>query len=719
MKHSDLYFFLTSLVSLVSLVSAGPTKTTKLGTKANIVSNVCLNNARKYLFNYTKNPEYYYDTWCNYPPALGTTLLCLDLYSKPYSRTWNKTVKEIRKSCVDYANNDEGFEWYVEQYQNATKYIISTEGLNLTKTYFTSPFNVTLEEGAHYYKFLKSSYYEWDQPNLFAGMFYVYFLVVFIVQGLFNLFKRLGYFGSFTNNKFIRWYKSNIGTPALFNDKHADQSRTLKIFTTLVPTRVESLVVTGFIFLNIVLSMVKYDIVTQREGQSKVPFYAEFIADRTGLLSFGLIPLLVLFAGRNNLLIQATGIPYASFIVYHKWVSRFMFLYAMIHSACWTEYAVYYGYLKLYYEDTYWIWGAIATVSSGLIIFQAFHMFRSMSYETFLAIHIVLACIFMAGCFWHCYDLGYLEWLYASWALWIVDRVVRVGRILWFGSKLATVESVNEEIFKVSVPTHQSSATAFPGSFAYLYFMTPYGFWQSHPFTCLNSVATPGHLVFTIKAKRGMTKYLQKKILKSQDKKLKVRVGVEGPYGHRAPLEKYNNVLLIGGGSGLPGLLAHALDLSSRDSINKQIVKLVWVIKHMSDYDMFADELSVLASRGNVEIEVYVTAVCASASAIISGSSEDELSEKNNDGTLVQGVSSADETSEKESRSEKMPENFHSGRPDIAQLINTSGSATGSGSLAIMSCGPPKMCDQIRAMAAEAMGNSDNVVDFFDELQVW
>lgn len=40
-----------------------------------------------------------------------------------------------------------------------------------------------------------------------------------------------------------------------------------------------------------------------------------------------------------------------------------------------------------------------------------------MTHEVFLTIHIAFASVFIVGYWWHCYDLGYMEWLYASIAL--------------------------------------------------------------------------------------------------------------------------------------------------------------------------------------------------------------------------------------------------------------------------------------------------------------
>lgn len=67
---------------------------------------------------------------------------------------------------------------------------------------------------------------------------------------------------------------------------------------------------------------------------------ARYVADRSGVLAFAHFPLIVLFAGRNNFLEYISGVKYTSFIMFHKWLGRMMFLDAMIHGSAYTSYTV-------------------------------------------------------------------------------------------------------------------------------------------------------------------------------------------------------------------------------------------------------------------------------------------------------------------------------------------------------------------------------------------
>jgi ferric-chelate reductase len=657
-------------------------------------------------FDYTPTSDNYYETVCNYPPAVGAMTVCAASFFGEYTTNFNKTLKDMSHICQQYGGNYDSVSSYYEQYANATDYIISTEGLNLTTYVFHSPFSVPKEDVQIYYDYLKSIYYNWDTPNLFASFFYFYFIFVFILIGSSNYLKRLGYHRKLTN-KWINKYRKCISIPALFNNSHATAPVFMKVFSTLVPTRVEGIVVFIFFCLNVLLASVNYDVILLEETHAEQ--LNVLVADRTGLLSFGLVPLLILFAGRNNILIKLTGLPYSSFIVFHKWVSRLMFLHALIHSCCWTAYGVLNGYLSYYTSEAYWVWGIVATTLAGLICFQAFHVFRTMSYEIFLAIHIVFASMFIVGCWWHCYDLGYLEWIYASIALWCVDRILRVLRMVSFGFRDAQVEYISDETFKVIVQKGRFF-DSFPGSFAYLYFFTPYGFWQSHPFTIIDSALQLNEITIYIKAKKGMTKYIKNKCIKAGGKAT-IKVSVEGPYGHHAPTHKYDTALLLAGGNGIPGPYYHAMDLAKRDSSSKQQIKLLWSVREPDALCWFFEELKAFAYT-SVQCDIYITGPLTKEN-----DSERDKKSSSSDAEAVASGNSLDYQTCIQELSSFIT--FHYQRPALEKIIVSEFTQEQQGTVCVMSCGPPKMVDTIRKVFGSNLDKASHRVDLFEELQVW
>ena len=85
------------------------------------------------------------------------------------------------------------------------------------------------------------------------------------------------------------------------------------------------------------------------------------------------------------------------------------------------------------FSETYMIWGVLATVSGGIILFQAMLFFRRRWYEIFLFIHILFAALYVAGTWIHVDELGYVWFVYPAVAVWCADRVVRIARLVIFG----------------------------------------------------------------------------------------------------------------------------------------------------------------------------------------------------------------------------------------------------------------------------------------------
>lgn len=703
MKLSDLFL---ALLLVVNVFASHPTKTEQRGTRPKLALNACQNvvNKMKWAYNSTGGGRNY-GTICNYPPAVGTITNCFANIFGPFTKNFNKTIGPLSLTCETRGSDTVIHEkqFYIDQFLNATGHFGSTEGLNLTETKLTFPVDIPHNVTKPYYDYTKFTLYNWDMPNVFAGIYYCYFIFVFLIVGIVNYMKRLGYQGSL-NNKWITLYRKHISIPALFNQNHTNAPVYFKFVSTLVPTRVETLIIFFFVCLNILLATIHYNVSTLYNSRRLQ--LTMLVADRTALLAFGMIPLLVLFAGRNNLMIRLTGIPYTSFIMFHKWVSRMMFLYALIHSACWTDYAISRHYMSAYVARRYWRWGIVATTLAGLLCFQAFHMFRTMSYESFLFIHIVFASLFLVGCWWHCYDFGYLEWIYASIALWCTDRLVRIFKMITFGYRNADVEYISDGTFKVSV---QKGAFfhSYPGAYAFLYFLTPYGFWQSHPFTIIESALKEGEITVYIKAKKGMTKYIKNKCIKAGGK-ASIRVSVEGPYGHHAPSHKYDTALLLAGGSGIPGPYHHAVDLAKRDS-NQQI-KLSWTIRNPESLCWFYKELMML--RGTkVQCDIYITGTVTEFVKETGQDKEKASSSASDSDTSLSPQGCIEELSKFIT--------FHYERPSLEDFLVTEFTAENQGTICVMTCGPPRMVDDIRKFVGQNLDKCPKRVDLFEELQVW
>lgn len=60
------------------------------------------------------------------------------------------------------------------------------------------------------------------------------------------------------------------------------------------------------------------------------------VTDRTGILALANMPMVWLFAGRNNVFLWLTGWNFATYNSFHRWLSRIVTLQAIVHSIGYT-----------------------------------------------------------------------------------------------------------------------------------------------------------------------------------------------------------------------------------------------------------------------------------------------------------------------------------------------------------------------------------------------
>lgn len=61
-----------------------------------------------------------------------------------------------------------------------------------------------------------------------------------------------------------------------------------------------------------------------------------YVSDRTGILSVANLPILWLFAGRNDVFLWLTGWNFGTFNMFHRWVARVSTVEAIVHSIAYT-----------------------------------------------------------------------------------------------------------------------------------------------------------------------------------------------------------------------------------------------------------------------------------------------------------------------------------------------------------------------------------------------
>ncbi|CAI7380657.1 CPS_collapsed_G0032390.mRNA.1.CDS.1 [Saccharomyces cerevisiae] len=168
-----------------------------------------------------------------------------------------------------------------------------------------------------------------------------------------------------------------------------------------------------------------------------------------------------------------------------------------------------------------------------------------------------------------------------------------------------------------------------------------------------------------------------------------MRLAIEGPYGSSSPVNNYNNVLLLTGGTGLPGPIAHAIKLGKTSAAaGKQSVKLVIAVRGFDVLEAYRPELMCLENL-NVQLHIYNTMEVPSLtpSDSLDISQQDEKADEK--GTVVAT------TLEKSANPLGFDGVvFHCGRPNVKELLHEA--AELSGSLSVVCCGPPIFVDKVR-----------------------
>jgi predicted ferric reductase len=353
------------------------------------------------------------------------------------------------------------------------------------------------------------------------------------------------------------------------------------------------------VILNAVLIAVNYralrpDAVFQwvQTHSQEIIFY---MALRTGVIAFALMPVLFLFATRNNLLLWLTNWSYSTFLLLHRWIGRIFLFQALLHSILFLALWIDLDHYKRDLTTGFWIWGCVATVAAVAVILTSALIVRRKAYNLFFASHVVLSVFVVVGCWyhvvlWNTYTFGYETWLYMTIAVWFFDRLVQFIRICAAGPKRAHVSTVSSNVLRVDIPELRWGAV--PGQRIHVYFPT-LSWWRAHechPFSVVptmlfakpvgsshNSLSGIDHsktvvvdnlveengsrpptdeawsgagVTLFIRESRGFTS-----LITDCNQLLTL---VDGPYPGAATRSVLNcdRVLLIGGGIGITGLLA-------------------------------------------------------------------------------------------------------------------------------------------------------------------
>lgn len=368
---------------------------------------------------------------------------------------------------------------------------------------------------------------------------------------------------------------------------------------------------------------------------------------RAGWLAVAQVPLLILLAGKNNIIGLASGISYERLNVLHRWVSRVLLLLATFHviflHVAWNKYDL--GPLEYATDSCIPTGWAVYAILIWMNV-SAMAPIRNFSYEFFVIQHVLTFFGFIIAVMLHLPEPYSRIYIYIPVAFYLIDRIIRSARYAYNNIRpgRATLTAMEGGVTRVTIQSKQLK-TWTPGSHVFLS-LPKFGPGQSHPAT-IASVPTShdGQLVFLLKGHKGFTSRLLKSATNSQTSLLPTTTSgksslapqqthialLDGPYGGTHPdFAAFDTVLLIAGSTGVTFTLPILLDIASRSRAQRLPIRrlqFIWIVKNTSWTSWISSDLqsafTALREAGiDVLISVYVTCDDAWTTAEDSGEKE-------------------------------------------------------------------------------------------------
>ncbi len=380
----------------------------------------------------------------------------------------------------------------------------------------------------------------------------------------------------------------------------------------------------------------------------------EDIGYRTGFVSIAQLPLIVLLAGKDNIIGALTGVGYERLNWLHRWTARTLWLSATLHMGFWFRNWARYDYIKVKLTtDPITQRGFAAWCILTFVVATSIAPVRKIKYEVFVISHLITFAAFIAAIWLHAPD-EVKVWVWLPIGFFALDRLLRARRVLYLN--LTPFHFWKRKVN--GLWANSASFSPLPGGVTRISIDKPTFGWepgqhvfischsviplQSHPFT-IASLPSDGKLEFLVKAQRGGTKrFLNHAVrngtlpLATQNALLSTRkVGIEGPYGRMRNLDQFDSVIFFAGSTGatftVPHMryivqswrsteeaVAHHTSSRGREAVTRKI-RFVWVVKSRDQLEWFQSQLqqviddttSCYTSRmkddRQVEISVYVT----------------------------------------------------------------------------------------------------------------
>lgn len=408
---------------------------------------------------------------------------------------------------------------------------------------------------------------------------------------------------SIPDPNYAKFKRHWISAPLLKRRHNREFKLSAAVNVGTLPGRMQTFFLVGYFALNITFTVWKID----WHGQA---FYHTGLS-RTGVLSvLNMVPLFLL-AGRNNPLIWLLGISFNDFNMIHRWIGRIVIFEALAHAAFWFcgkvaavgAHKAYAMIAAAMAGSQMILTGTIGFCAFCVILIQSPSIVRHAFYETFLAVHFLLALVSVVVVWIHLDGIEAQKYLMGAIICWIFERAARVWLIvrknIGKGGTKAEIEALPGDAVRVTLRTAKTWKFK-PGQHIYLY-IPSVGMLTSHPFSLAwseegsdlaNEKALPmsrqdilaaktNSVSLIIRRRTGFTDTLYKKAEQCTSGPLVTKAYVEGPYGHES-FQSYGTVMLFAAGVGITHQVPHVRDLvagyANGTAATRKVI-LVWIIQ--------------------------------------------------------------------------------------------------------------------------------------------
>ncbi|KAJ3701662.1 hypothetical protein LUZ61_005367 [Rhynchospora tenuis] len=341
---------------------------------------------------------------------------------------------------------------------------------------------------------------------------------------------------------------------------------------------------------------------------------------RVGSLSEICLAVLLFPILRGMSLFRIFGIEFEAAVRYHTWIANALALFCTLHGiiimSIWGQKK------RLLAEITSWqkigrvnVAGAISLITILVIWISSLPVIRRKYFRTFYVTHH-LYIVFISFFLLHAGDKHFYLVL-SGILLFALDKILRLiqsrKETCIISARVLPCRAVELILPKDSGMKYSPMSTIF------LKIPTVSRF-EWHPFSITSSCyKNEEHLSVLIKSQGQWTSELYSKIISVKDEEFgqlkSLTVGVDGPYGPEHLLyQRYSNLVLIAGGSGVTPFMSILNEISSKDSTTNwhpTNIVLIYCVKRVQDISMLTPILSILcqpaAEIANFKLKIFVT----------------------------------------------------------------------------------------------------------------